>query len=203
MGILEEGDVMRVLVALDTSEIGETAAAAMAAWSRSVPMEIHLLSVVHPEDLRTTEESTSGGKFANEPRTEPGNIPLMVTNQFGPPAVSIGDPRPMTVEYRGQAIARARAEREDYLRSVVLRYLPDANATLHVELSDQTAETIVETANALGADAIAMATHGKSGLRHVLVGSVTEQVIRQSSVPVVLIGPGVHPVSAPDAGIRA
>jgi len=194
---------VRVLVALDTSDIGESAAVAIGAWSRSVPMEVHLLSVVHPKDLHAREESSFSGEFSAAEDTEPAHIPLIASGQYGGVLASTSDPRPMTVEYRGQAIARARAEREDYLRSVVLRYLPDANATLHVELSDQTAETIVETANALGADAIAMATHGKSGLKHVLVGSVTEQVIRQSSVPVVLIGPGVHPVSAPDAGIRA
>jgi nucleotide-binding universal stress UspA family protein len=184
------------MVALDTSEIGETAAAAMAVWSRSVPMEIHLLSVVPTEAIHASRESTSLGRESAIPAaTYPGYL-----SQNEAPA---GDPQPMMVEYRGQAFAVERSEREDYLREVVARHLKGTSATIRVELSDQTAETIVETAKALGADAIAMATHGKSGLRQVLVGSVTEQVIRQSSVPVVLIGPGVHPVSAPDAGIRA
>jgi nucleotide-binding universal stress UspA family protein len=188
---------VRVLVALDTSDIGESAAVAIGAWSRSVPMEVHLLSVVHPKDLHAREESSFSGEFSAAEDTEPAHIPLIASGQYGGVLASTSDPRPMTVEYRGQAIARARSEREDYLRRVVLRHFPDANATVLVEFSEQTAETIVETAKSLGVDAIAMGTHGKSGIRHALVGSVTEQVIRQSPVPVVLIGPGAHAALLP------
>ncbi|HEY5476031.1 MAG TPA: universal stress protein [Tepidiformaceae bacterium] len=180
---------MRVLVALDTSEIGETAAIAMAVWSRSVPMEIHVLSVVHTDDLHASRESASFGEFA----IPAGTVPGLISSDVAP----AGDPLPMIVEYRGQAIEGARSEREDYLRTVVARHLQGTSATVRVELSDQTADTIVETAKSLGVDAIAMGTHGKSGIRHALVGSVTEQVIRQSPVPVVLIGPGAHAALRP------
>ncbi len=187
---------MRVLIALDTSEIGESAAAAMAAWLRSVPIELHVLSVVHPDDLHVTEESPSTGEFPVSESSQAGDIPLMTGSQFGQVVVPLSDPRPVTVEYRGQAIERARSEREDYLRALVLRDLPDANATVHVEFSDRTAQTIVETAKVLGVDAIAMGTHGKTGIRHALVGSVAEEVVRRAQVPVVLIGPEAHAVRA-------
>ena len=39
------------------------------------------------------------------------------------------------------------------------------------------------------ADYIAMATHGRSGLRRLLLGSVAEQVIRHSHVPVIVYPP--------------
>lgn len=39
------------------------------------------------------------------------------------------------------------------------------------------------------AEYIAMATHGRSGLRRLLLGSVAEQVLRHSRVPVVLYPP--------------
>lgn len=39
------------------------------------------------------------------------------------------------------------------------------------------------------ADYIAMATHGRSGLRRLLLGSVAEVVVRHASVPVVLYPP--------------
>jgi len=187
---------MRVLVALDTSEIGETAATAIAAWSRSVPMEIHLLSVVPAEAIHASREAPPLGRAAAIPvATYPG---YMSENEA--PA---GDPQPMIVETRGQAFTVERSEREDYLREVVARHLEGTSATIHVEVSDQTAETIVATASALGVDAIAMATHGKTGLMHVLAGSVAEQVIRQSPVPVVLIGPGSDTARTPDAASRA
>ncbi|GAB3031928.1 universal stress protein [Natronobiforma cellulositropha] len=41
-------------------------------------------------------------------------------------------------------------------------------------------------------DAVVMGTHGRSGANRVLVGSVTEQVVRQSPVPVLTIRTGVE-----------
>ncbi len=51
------------------------------------------------------------------------------------------------------------------------------------------ARTIVEHATATKADYLAMATHGRSGLRRLLLGSVAELVIRHAHVPVVLYPP--------------
>ena len=48
---------------------------------------------------------------------------------------------------------------------------------------------IVEFAQREKADMIAMATHGRSGLRRLLLGSVAEQVIRHAHVPVLLYPP--------------
>jgi nucleotide-binding universal stress UspA family protein len=49
------------------------------------------------------------------------------------------------------------------------------------------AETIVEYADANGVDLVVMATHGRSGLARGLFGSVTEGVIRRSTVPVLTV----------------
>ncbi|HEX6811516.1 MAG TPA: universal stress protein [Planctomycetota bacterium] len=48
---------------------------------------------------------------------------------------------------------------------------------------------IVDFAHKVKADYVAMATHGRSGLRRLLLGSVAEQVVRHSHVPVVLYPP--------------
>lgn len=40
-----------------------------------------------------------------------------------------------------------------------------------------------------GAALIAMATHGRTGLRHLLMGSVAEQVLRRVDVPVLMLRP--------------
>ncbi|MFP4174774.1 MAG: universal stress protein [Halobacteriales archaeon] len=50
------------------------------------------------------------------------------------------------------------------------------------------AEKIVEYADE-NADAVVMGTHGRSGMRRVLLGSVTDKVVRTSSVPVVTVRP--------------
>jgi universal stress protein A len=48
-------------------------------------------------------------------------------------------------------------------------------------------EEIVETAQTRGASLIVMATHGRTGLAHVLLGSVAEQVLRHARCPVLSI----------------
>ncbi len=49
--------------------------------------------------------------------------------------------------------------------------------------------TIVEYGNKRNIELIAITTHGRSGLGRVVLGSVAEYVIRNSSKPVLLIGP--------------
>lgn len=46
---------------------------------------------------------------------------------------------------------------------------------------------IVEAAAALGADLIVIATHGRSGLPHFLLGSVAEKVMRSAACPVLTV----------------
>ena len=53
----------------------------------------------------------------------------------------------------------------------------------------QPASQIVERAKSLPADLIAMATHGTSGLEHLVLGSVTEKVLRKAPCPVVTVPP--------------
>jgi nucleotide-binding universal stress UspA family protein len=55
--------------------------------------------------------------------------------------------------------------------------------------SEHAATGILEQAVARGADLILMATHGRTGLERVLMGSVTKAVVRQASVPVVTLRP--------------
>lgn len=52
------------------------------------------------------------------------------------------------------------------------------------------AQQIVKHANAIDADLIVMATHGRSGLRKLLLGSVADQVLALSGVPVLLVKGG-------------
>jgi len=48
-------------------------------------------------------------------------------------------------------------------------------------------ETILDAATEV--DSIVMATHGRTGLAHVLIGSVAEKVVRHAPVPVLTIRP--------------
>ena len=51
----------------------------------------------------------------------------------------------------------------------------------------RTADVIVEQARKEGASAIVMGTHGRRGVRRLVLGSEAEQVVRLSTIPVVLV----------------
>lgn len=46
---------------------------------------------------------------------------------------------------------------------------------------------IVRMTDELGADLVVAGTHGRTGLRHLLLGSVAERVVRSSKVPVITV----------------
>ncbi len=46
---------------------------------------------------------------------------------------------------------------------------------------------VINTAKEWGADLIVMGTHGRTGLTHLLVGSVAEYVIKHAGIPVMVI----------------
>ena len=48
-------------------------------------------------------------------------------------------------------------------------------------------DEIMKAAADINADLIAMSTHGRSGLRRIAFGSITDKVIRGSSIPVLLV----------------
>jgi nucleotide-binding universal stress UspA family protein len=73
------------------------------------------------------------------------------------------------------------------------RMLPEAqNAQIEVTRSvviGSPFRKIIETAEAEHVDLIVMATHGRTGLSHLLIGSVTERVVRTAPCPVLTIRP--------------
>ncbi len=51
------------------------------------------------------------------------------------------------------------------------------------------AEEIVKAEHDYGADLVVMATHGRTGVSHLVLGSVAERVVRESVCPVLTIRP--------------
>src|SRR5574340_1190126 len=49
--------------------------------------------------------------------------------------------------------------------------------------------SIVELAQERGVDLVVVGTHGRTGLRHALLGSVAERVVRRAGCPVLTIHP--------------
>lgn len=61
------------------------------------------------------------------------------------------------------------------------------------------ADAIAEHAEAVGADAIVMTTHGRSGANRMWLGSVADGLVRHTTVPVIL----VHPEEEDETGVEA
>jgi len=58
--------------------------------------------------------------------------------------------------------------------------------TSKVDRPNSSAEGIVEAAKELGCDLICMASHGRAGIQRVLLGSVTQKVLVNSEIPVLV-----------------
>ena len=93
----------------------------------------------------------------------------------------------------------AREEAEPALREFVDATLPEgvrqaSHVRIEVTVGDP-AEAILQTGRRLKAGLIVMGTHGLGGLRKLLLGSTTEQVLRRTEWPVLAVPAGA--VSAP------
>jgi nucleotide-binding universal stress UspA family protein len=90
-------------------------------------------------------------------------------------------------------------EAQSYLATVAER-LRDQGITRVVRSVwySSAAKAIVEAAHVRGVDLIVMSTHGRSGLRRALHGSVAESVLRRTRTPILLVSAG----GAVEAGTR-
>ena len=76
-------------------------------------------------------------------------------------------------------------------------------------LAQSTVDAIIEQACDTGSDVIVMGTHGRSGIGRLLIGSVTEAVIRLATVPVIAVNgsccdmPDIDAIVAPVATTAA
>jgi nucleotide-binding universal stress UspA family protein len=75
-------------------------------------------------------------------------------------------------------------EQADKCMGELKALIPDAEAVVR-EASPHPA--IVDAALELNCQLIVMGTHGRSGLKHLLLGSVAEHVVRNSKVPVLTV----------------
>lgn len=167
---------MRVMIALDGTPVGERAARAVATWANETGAEIHLLSVLHSGDSKETVANPGFVHSATPAGTMTGQ------------SLNVREPFPHQAESRSQALTRAHEERMDYLRLVVAKWFPALAIKIHVA-DAETATAIVEHAERLGVDFIAMGTRGHHGVGQALFGSLHEEVVKRAHMPVLLIGP--------------
>ena len=89
---------------------------------------------------------------------------------------------PLLIKQRQQEFA-------DKLNRVAAKFIkryPNVRTELHFGVANQ---VIVGVARKIKADMIVMGKHGHSALRDLLVGSVTERVVRSATCPVLVVPP--------------
>ena len=77
-----------------------------------------------------------------------------------------------------------RAEAQDYLNRVAERLKAQGmNVHTHIAVGQHAASVILDTAQELAVNLIALETHGRGGLSRLAVGSVADKVLRGASIP--------------------
>lgn len=137
--------------------------------------EVHLLTVLHPRHAGRAPVDATRSPPASQ---ESSNLETAVAAEHPPLSPA----------------ARQLAERDAaaMLAGVAREHFPDATTACHVVWSETPAERIIELADEVDVDAIVMATHGRSAVAQLIVGSVAEGVIRKSRRPVVVQRPPMN-----------
>ncbi len=78
-------------------------------------------------------------------------------------------------------------ETERQLRELAREEVPDLADVQVVVCCGRPADEICAQAERRGAGMIVIATHGRTGLRHYLLGSVAESVVRHATCPVLVV----------------
>lgn len=76
---------------------------------------------------------------------------------------------------------------ETTLARLASEQAPGLKSSIVVRFADTAAAGILEAVDLSGADAIVMASHGRSGMTRWALGSVTEKIIRTADIPVTVI----------------
>lgn len=92
---------------------------------------------------------------------------------------------PVSTEERWQA--EEDAEAIPYLQDLEQRLRARGLETTSARATGPMPATIIAQASGLGADLIAMTTHGRGGLKRLALGSVAEEVVRHATCPVLLV----------------
>ena len=108
---------------------------------------------------------------------------LYVADESPPPMIGLDSPQGR--EFQKHIRKRARALLTDFVASG----MKGRTSVRRVVRVGDPPRAINRFAAGKPGSVVVMATHGHTGLAHVLLGSVTEQVVRTSSVPVVTVKP--------------
>jgi nucleotide-binding universal stress UspA family protein len=102
-------------------------------------------------------------------------------------------PRPLELGFPdiGAEVAVAKGEAVDYLARLAEHVTPGVPIRRIVRIAaiGSVADTLLAIGRESGAACIAMATHGRTGTRRALLGSVADRLLREGEIPLMLVRP--------------
>lgn len=101
----------------------------------------------------------------------------------------------LTPELMGDIRARVALERKaalGYLREFSAKFIPDGVRAGYLIRQGEPVEEILRAAREARAGAVVMGTHGRSGMKALMMGSVTEAVALKSRVPLLVVRAAEH-----------
>jgi nucleotide-binding universal stress UspA family protein len=123
----------------------------------------------------------------DEARTHGASVVLLhvvdLPHQLGPDAVIVPPETGAPISIKEYAIQSA----ENHLQDIVTRLATDGTTATAVVAVGTPVDEINRAVDDHRIDLVVMGTHGRTGLRHLMAGSVTERVVRSSKVPVLTI----------------
>jgi universal stress protein A len=139
---------------------------------------LEMATILYPTDFSANAEAALALASA---LAKEGHGRLVVLHVERPPLATLGGIAgvpPLALEYDRQGAWEE-----------LQRILPSQSGFTveHCLEYGEPASTILKTAEEVGADLIVMGTHGRTGLRRLLMGSVAEQVVRKASCPVLTV----------------
>lgn len=142
---------------------------------------LHLRKILVPVDF--SEDAQRALQVARSLARDHGAT--LVLAAAAPPPPPVTESLLPASEYPG-LVAAKRRELESVAATVT-----DLPIETHV-LGGEPGPAIVAIANDCDVDLIVMGTHGRSGLRRMLMGSVAEYVLRHAGCPVLTMKPGTE-----------
>lgn len=123
-------------------------------------------------------------KVAELAREQGGRVTLfhVVHDVVIPPPAGV----PVATPLHAPEVGQKRAEAERRLKELGAEHFAGLEVDVVTVVAPGAADAIAGYAEEHGYDLVAMSTHGRSGFRRLVLGSVAEAVLRHATVPVLL-----------------
>lgn len=140
--------------------------------------------IISPTDF--SELSDMGLKAAIE-LAEHFSAELLVVHVVAPLSAVVASAAP-AAHYLPEVMESIRTDAQNSLQEMMEKKVPSTIRSKSILLEGPPADEIAEFAKEVNADLIVIATHGQSGWKRFMFGSVTEKVMRLAKSPVLIIG---------------